>query len=292
MNPLSGLEIEEVEREGSDCSSVERWEDEEETKEAFEREEGRCYDDPLWFGKTVEEIRAATENAKAEGNEASKEADWKSATCSWKNALKGAEKLKDTDMELRLRLNLALGYTRRGKPEKALAHCQELFRERLKCVATSELRAKAHYRCGEAHEAAGEESKAARSFRAALEAHPGNAEARRKLAELKHSEAERLQRERALFGRNEAPRERQATLDMASVQTEDRGSPPEVDEEQRAEARRLAARLAGNRRPLSGTLSGSWEDAGDADDEEDAADMPGLNMQVGEKVEIFGPARP
>mmetsp|Transcript_36349 Transcript_36349/g.73267 ORF Transcript_36349/g.73267 Transcript_36349/m.73267 type:complete len:434 (+) Transcript_36349:90-1391(+) len=194
-------DIEEVERSAcSDCSSPRRWEEEEpEGEERFPKDDGRCYDDPLWFGKSLGEIRLSTDRAKVMGNEASRAGDWKAANRCWKDSLRGAEKLKDVELELRLRLNLALGYVRRGKPERALEHCDEIFRARLKSAASAELRAKAHFRRGEAYEAAGEESKAAASFTAALDVEPGNAEVRRKLAALKKLEAARQGREREFF---------------------------------------------------------------------------------------------
>merc|ERR1712151_932863 len=101
-----------------------------------------------------------------------------------KNALRGAEKLCDLDMEVRLRLTLALGYVQRQKPDKALMHCDEVSRERLKSAAAKApgLLAKTHYRRAEAHIVAGDESKAARALRAVLEVEPGNADARKRLS--------------------------------------------------------------------------------------------------------------
>uniref|UniRef100_A0A7S4QU61 Peptidylprolyl isomerase n=1 Tax=Alexandrium monilatum TaxID=311494 RepID=A0A7S4QU61_9DINO len=296
--------IEEVERSpSSGCSTPPRLQEEEEDREEpFEKEEGRFYDDPLWFGKTVGEIRVSTDRAKVLGNDASREADWKSANRFWKNALRGAEKLKDTELELRLRLNLALGYTRRGKPERALEHCAEIFRERLKSVATPELRAKAHFRRGEAHEASGEESKAVTSFKAVLEIEPENAEALRKLAKLQRSEAQRQRRERQLFrGMLNSDAARTSEPPVASVEVQ---TPPEAGDAAEPAAgaadsegpsvtgltdRAAAARLA--------KLLGAGQQKGPAledgeEEEEDRADLPGLNMEVGQKVEIFGRMRP
>ncbi|CAE7373100.1 secG, partial [Symbiodinium necroappetens] len=82
-------------------------------------------DDPLWYGKTKKEIEYATELEKSNGNAASREGDWKKANRYWKNALKGAEKLQDADTEFRLHSNMALGYTKLMKVEKALEHCDK-----------------------------------------------------------------------------------------------------------------------------------------------------------------------
>lgn len=181
----------------------ERWRDEDERdrkiKALLPDEEGIYHDDPLWHGKTLEQIRYATELEKSNGNAASRDGDWKRANRYWKNALKGAEKLEDHDTEFRLRLNLALGYIRRQKPDRALEHCDELFRERLKSQAEPSQIAKAHFRRGEALVACGEEAKAARSFQTVLDVEPANADARRRLLELRRLEQERRQREKTLF---------------------------------------------------------------------------------------------
>eukprot|EP00929_Paragymnodinium_shiwhaense_P120486 TRINITY_DN92440_c0_g1_i1.p1 TRINITY_DN92440_c0_g1~~TRINITY_DN92440_c0_g1_i1.p1 ORF type:complete len:362 (-),score=116.36 TRINITY_DN92440_c0_g1_i1:12-1097(-) len=165
-------------------------------------EEGKYYDDPLWFGKTKEQIKYATELEKSNGNaESRKDApDWKKANRYWKNALKGAEKLKDDDTEVRLRLNLALGYVRRHKPDKALMHCDEVLGGRLRAAATQPLRVKAHYRAAEAHELAGDDAKAIRSLRLLLQMDQANSDARQKLAQFKKQEQERRDREKELFG--------------------------------------------------------------------------------------------
>mmetsp|Transcript_38052 Transcript_38052/g.104699 ORF Transcript_38052/g.104699 Transcript_38052/m.104699 type:complete len:397 (-) Transcript_38052:66-1256(-) len=162
-------------------------------------EEGKYFDDPLWYGKTTEQIAYATELEKSNGNAASREGEWKKANRYWKNALRGAEKLMDAELEVRLRLNLALGYTRRKKTDKAIGHCDEVFRERLKTAATPALMTKAHFRRGEACMEAGEDAKAIRSLKAALQIEPGNVDARRKLGELRRREQERRERERALY---------------------------------------------------------------------------------------------
>lgn len=163
------------------------------------QDNGCYYDDPLWWGKTRAEIEEATELEKANGNAASRENDWKRANRYWKNALKGAIKIEDVDTERRLCLNLALGYVKRGKVDKALAHCDLIFQARLSASAPSEFLAKAHYRRAEAHRAAGEVSKAMTSYRASLNLDATNAEVRRKIAELRQVEAEQRNRERDLF---------------------------------------------------------------------------------------------
>eukprot|EP00927_Polykrikos_kofoidii_P070232 TRINITY_DN6626_c0_g1_i1.p1 TRINITY_DN6626_c0_g1~~TRINITY_DN6626_c0_g1_i1.p1 ORF type:complete len:354 (+),score=70.28 TRINITY_DN6626_c0_g1_i1:125-1186(+) len=164
-------------------------------------EEGKYHDDPLWYGKTIEQIKYATELEKSNGNAASREdpPDWKRANRYWKNAVRGAVKVEDVDTELRLRLNLALGYTRQHKTDKALEQCDEFFCERLLVAAPPKLRAKAHFRRGEAYADAGEVSKATKSFRAALEIEPNNADARRMLADQRRLEQERRARERDMF---------------------------------------------------------------------------------------------
>merc|ERR1712151_970538 len=134
-----------------------------------------------------------------------------------KNALKGAEKLDDLDMEVRLRLTLALGYVQRQKPDKALMHCDEVSRERLKSAAAKApgLLAKMLYRRAEAHIVAGDEGKAARSLRALLDVDPQNADARRRLSELKKLEQDRRARERALFGSRMPPQEAEQEAKVA-----------------------------------------------------------------------------
>jgi tetratricopeptide (TPR) repeat protein len=162
-------------------------------------EEGRFHDDPLWWGKTMAEIRHCTNDAKEQGNKAHKEGDPKEANRHWKNALKGAQKLKDSETEFRLRLNLAMGYTKVGKINKALDHCNDALRDSLRCTVTPALQAKAHYRRAEALQAAGEIEKASMSFKSVLEIEPGNADARAKYAELKKVAMEQRKREKALF---------------------------------------------------------------------------------------------
>lgn len=162
-------------------------------------EEGKFHDDPLWWGKSLAEIRMCTEVEKASGNAASREGDWKKANRCWKNALKGAEKTKDPEAEFRLRLNLALGYTKLDKPAKALEHCKAALRESIRSYASPALQAKAHYRLAEAYEQQGDLSLALTSLKATLQVEPNNADARRKLAEIRKSEADRRERERAFF---------------------------------------------------------------------------------------------
>lgn len=189
----------------SDDECRDRWaaedEQEEERRQKDPDEEGKYHDDPLWYGKSSEQIRYATELEKSNGNAASRDGDWKKANRYWKNALKGAEKLVDLDTEVRLRLNLALGYVQRQKPDKALMHCDEVTRERLKSAAAKApgLLAKTHYRRAEAYIVSGDEAKANRALRAVLEVDPRNTEARRRLSELKKLEQDRRARERALY---------------------------------------------------------------------------------------------
>jgi len=163
-------------------------------------EEGKFHDDPLWWGKTRAEIRSCTDKAKAEGNEAHREGDQEAANKHWKGALKGVQKLKDSEGEFRLRLNLAMGYTKLGKAAKALNQCEEALRDSLRTAVPSSLQAKAHYRAAEAYESAGEINKAMHSLRSAIQIEPGNSEARQKYANLKDLEMERRKREKALFG--------------------------------------------------------------------------------------------
>mmetsp|Transcript_15365 Transcript_15365/g.35959 ORF Transcript_15365/g.35959 Transcript_15365/m.35959 type:complete len:309 (+) Transcript_15365:75-1001(+) len=274
------LNIVEAPDDQEDCDAEEfsatsspRHYDTEDEFEDFPREEGCHYDDPLWYGKTIEEIRFATESEKSRGNAASREGDWKSATRCWKNALKGSEKLKDRDTEVRLRLNLALGYTRQDKAAKALEQCKELLRARLDSALPPELRAKTHFRRAEAHEVAGEESKAVASLRSALEIEPGNAEVRRKLAAIKRVAVERQERERELF-RGKLPAalsSKEPRSDASSM------APRPTPETDRVAAARLAARCTGGV---------------PAEKEEDRVDLPGLNMEVGPALELFGPLRP
>ncbi|CAE7282436.1 FKBP5 [Symbiodinium natans] len=175
-------------------------EDPEEVRKRHEPDEdGKFWDDPLWFGKTKKEIEYATELEKSNGNAASRDGDWKKANRYWKNALRGAEKLQDADTEFRLHSNMALGYTKLKKIEKALDHCDKALRERLKIAVAPELRAKVHYRKAEAFEAAGEVSKAMASCKLSLEVNPENPDARKKLTQLKAQEAEQRKRERSLF---------------------------------------------------------------------------------------------
>ncbi|CAK0893029.1 unnamed protein product [Prorocentrum cordatum] len=222
--------------------------EEERRKAAGPAEDGCYYDDPLWYGKTKGQIVTATELEKANGNAASRDgmrtgcdADWKRANRYWKNALRGTQKLKDAELEVRLRLNLALGYVRRKKPEKALDHCREIFTAQLIGAATDELRVKAHYRSAEAHEVAGEISKAVACLRAALEIEPGNAGSRAKLAALKGAERQRRERERALFrGRLPEPVLDPDARTAAARAAEEDGSEPEpgaseAQEEEEAE---------------------------------------------------------
>ncbi|CAE7815422.1 unnamed protein product [Symbiodinium sp. CCMP2456] len=175
-------------------------EDPEEVRRRHEPDEdGKFWDDPLWYGKTKKEIEYATELEKSNGNAASREGDWKKANRYWKNALKGAEKLQDADTEFRLHSNMALGYTKLKKVEKALEHCDKALRERLKIAVTPELRGKVHYRKAEAYEVAGEVSKAMASCKLSLEVSPDNPDTRKKMIQLKAQEAEQRKRERSLF---------------------------------------------------------------------------------------------
>mmetsp|Transcript_21329 Transcript_21329/g.40140 ORF Transcript_21329/g.40140 Transcript_21329/m.40140 type:complete len:344 (-) Transcript_21329:57-1088(-) len=162
-------------------------------------EDGLFWDDPLWYGKTIKEIQYATELEKSNGNAASRDGDWKKANRYWKNALRGAEKIQDAETEFRLHSNMALGYTKQKKVEKALEHCDKALRERLKIAVTPELRGKVHYRRAEAYEIAGEVSKAIASCKMSLEVNPENLDARKKLSQLKSQEVEQRKRERSLF---------------------------------------------------------------------------------------------
>eukprot|EP00931_Biecheleriopsis_adriatica_P088369 TRINITY_DN62704_c0_g1_i1.p1 TRINITY_DN62704_c0_g1~~TRINITY_DN62704_c0_g1_i1.p1 ORF type:complete len:358 (-),score=100.69 TRINITY_DN62704_c0_g1_i1:33-1061(-) len=162
--------------------------------------DGKFYDDPLWYGKTRKEIEYATELEKSNGNAASREGDWKKANRYWKNALRGAQKLQDAETEFRLHSNLVLGYTKLKKTDKALSHCDQALKERLKQAVSAELRAKVYYRKAEAYEAAGEVSKAMASIKLSLEVHPDNPDSQKKLSNLKALEAAQRKRERSLFG--------------------------------------------------------------------------------------------
>lgn len=175
-------------------------EDPEEVRRRHEPDdEGKFWDDPLWYGKTRKEIEYATELEKSNGNAASREGDWKKAKRYWKNALRGAEKIQDAETEFRLHSNLALAYIKQKKIDKSLEHCEQALKERLKVAVSADLRGKVHYRRAEAYEAAGEVSKAIASCKLSLEVHPDNADVRKKLAALKLQEAEQRKREKALF---------------------------------------------------------------------------------------------
>lgn len=162
-------------------------------------DEGRFHDDPLWWGKTLAEIRSCIDQAKSEGNEAHRAGHQEAANKHWKGALKGAQKLKDYEGEFRLRLNLAMGYTKLGKTAKALDQCEEALRDSLRITVPSSLQAKAHYRAAEAYEAAGEISKAMQSLRSAIQIEPANIETRKKYVTLKDLEIERRKREKELW---------------------------------------------------------------------------------------------
>ncbi|CAK9097024.1 unnamed protein product [Durusdinium trenchii] len=188
----------------SSCSSWNPPSDSDEDPEEVRRrhepdEDGKFWDDPLWYGKTRKEIEYATELEKSNGNAASREGDWKKAKRYWKNALKGAEKIQDAETEFRLHSNLALAYIKQKKIEKSLEHCEQALKERLKVAVSAELRGKVHYRRAEAFEAAGEVSKAIAACKLSLEVHPENVDVRKKLSSLKAQEADQRKREKALF---------------------------------------------------------------------------------------------
>jgi len=188
----------------SSCSSWHPPSDSDEDPEEVRRrhepdEDGKFWDDPLWYGKTRKEIEYATELEKSNGNAASREGDWKKAKRYWKNALRGAEKLQDADTEFRLHSNLALAYIKQKKVDKSLEHCEQALKERLKVAVSNELRGKVHYRRAEAYEVAGEVSKAIASCKLSLEVHPDNMDVRKKLSQLKAQEVEQRKREKDLF---------------------------------------------------------------------------------------------
>mmetsp|Transcript_12763 Transcript_12763/g.26607 ORF Transcript_12763/g.26607 Transcript_12763/m.26607 type:complete len:331 (-) Transcript_12763:75-1067(-) len=281
----------------SDVPSEPHNSDEEDARARLEPgEDGKFYDDPLWFGKTLADIRYATDLEKSNGNAASRDGDWKRANRYWKNALKGAEKIKDEGLELRLRLNLALGYTRRHKLEKALEHCDEVFKERLSCAASAELRAKAHYRRAEVYEMAGDTSKALRSLRAVLDIEPGNADARRKWTELKQTEKEQRSRERSLFhgklpqtaveaqpeGRLAEGSSQEAAEASSHIASSDAESTSSSEKQPPATLPRGCTDRAASARLFGGL--GSRQRAASEDDDE-----PALNMDVGPTVNFFGP---
>lgn len=216
-------------------------------------DDGKYRDDPLWFGKDMAQIRYATDLEKSNGNAASRDGDWKRANRYWKNALRGAEKLKDAELEVRLRLNLALGYVQREKTEKALEHCDEIFRERLKSACSKSLIAKAHYRRAEAYIAAGDEAKGMRSLRAVLDVEPANSDARKRIAQIRVGEQERRERERALF-RDKLAKDMASTgaedeeaSSSASSEPKERPPPKKIDEETRKLMEQLTDRKASAR---------------------------------------------
>lgn len=219
------------------------------------QEDGRYYDDPLWYGKTLVEIRCATAGAKSEGNEASRRGDWKLANRAWKDSLKGAEKLQDAALELTLRLNLALGYTRRGKPAKALEHCDAVFTASLVSVASEEQRAKAHYRRAEAQTLAGDTSKAIASLRSSLEIDPKNVEARRKLSELRHAQVEQRRRERGLFGYPDAEARSSSTSTAAPATSGGSDGAPREERGPSAAGEEGIAKSEEEQRPRGGGLT-------------------------------------
>jgi len=242
----------------SDCSSMHDLSDsdmEDPHKQRLPDDEGRYYDDGLWYGKTLDEIRGATEHEKTMGNDLSKSGDWHAATKCWKNSLKGAEKLNDVEMEIRLRLNLALGYTKQQKTSKALEHCAAIFKERLKGAATPQLRSKAHYRRAEAFEVAGEIEKAMSSIRAALDVQSDNVDARRKWTALKQVTDEQRQRERSLYV-GKLTSEPRAEVSVASLQS----SAEQPSEEEMVVADKLTDRAAATH--LTSLLTSHETDAG------------------------------
>lgn len=237
-------------------------------------EEGRYFDDPLWYGKTLTEIKNGTEHSKSAGNDASKGGDWKVANRCWKDAFKGAEKLKDTDLQIKLRLNLALGYVKCEKPAKALEQCAAIFAVDLAAKASLEQRAKARYREADAHALAGDDTKAMASLRICLELQPGNAEAKRRLVELRRSQEERRQRESAFFKAGlakaaEADRQREqaAELSLEGLPRAAAPQPSDLTDRRRAN---LVARAHG----------GSGGGAAD------------VNVQCGAPMTVMGPLRP
>jgi len=218
---------------------MQRHDDAEEARKKLDPDdEGLYHDDPLWWGKSLADIRQCTEDAKACGNEAHSEGDTKSANRHWKNALKGAQKLRDYDVDFRLRLNLAMGYTKLGKTNKALDQCDEAIRNQRDgdCNMPPALFAKAHYRRAEALEAAGEVDKALASVKAALQVEPGNVEARRKHGELKKLELEHRKREKALFAGKSlleaVSDDRSNRVEVAETDSEEEGEETEEEEEE------------------------------------------------------------
>eukprot|EP00747_Dinoflagellata_sp_TGD_P167482 gnl/TRDRNA2_/TRDRNA2_191967_c0_seq1.p1 gnl/TRDRNA2_/TRDRNA2_191967_c0~~gnl/TRDRNA2_/TRDRNA2_191967_c0_seq1.p1 ORF type:complete len:335 (-),score=93.48 gnl/TRDRNA2_/TRDRNA2_191967_c0_seq1:42-1046(-) len=236
------------------------------------KEDGKYYDDPIWYGKSLDEIKYATELEKSNGNAASRDGDWKKASKYWKNAVKGAMKVGDGDTEFRLRLNLALGYTRQGKTDKALDHCDLLSKVRMDLVATPPLRAKAHYRRAEAYLEAGETPKALRSLRAVLEIEPANADARKLWAQIKNQEQDRKKREKKLF----------AGLIPPSEELKDpRAIEQDVEAEVLEEEARLTESLTNSEakaRLVRGLMGGGHG-------------MSPLNFQIGQEMNFFGPRK-
>ncbi|CAE8646881.1 unnamed protein product [Polarella glacialis] len=145
----------------------------------------------LEYDKTDAQVQYEADLEKSNGNVASRNGHWQQANKHWKAALRGAEKLGEFELELRLRLNLVLSYLRQGKTAKALEHCEQVLKERLKSAASLELWTKAHYRTAEVYEATGKISKAFASLRYVLMIEPANADARRKWSQLKNLDAER-----------------------------------------------------------------------------------------------------
>lgn len=155
--------------------------------------------DPLWYGKSVEEIRIACENEKSLGNNESRRQNWKQAVFYWKRCLKGAQKLGDHEYEVKIRLNLALGYTKRQKGEKARDHCDVILSEPLLSAAIGPLRAKAHYRRADALVECQEFSRALQELRSVLEIEAQNADARKRYAEVQEQERRYREREKEMF---------------------------------------------------------------------------------------------
>lgn len=157
------------------------------------------WEDPLWYGKSLEEIRSATDHEKALGNNESRRQNWKKALFYWKRCLKGAQKLEDLEYEIKVRLNLALGYTKRQKGEKACEHCDAILSEPLLSASTGPLRAKAHYRRADALVEQQEFARAIQELRSVLEIEPQNVDARKRHGEVQELERQYRKREKEMF---------------------------------------------------------------------------------------------
>jgi len=249
--------------------------------------DGKYYDDPLWYGKTKDQIRYAFDLEKANGNAAGRDGDWKRANRYWKNALKGAEKLADHEEEFRLHLNLALGYTKLHKIPKSLEHCDSAFREELRSAASPALRAKAHFRRAVAHAEAGDITKSLTSLRCVLDLEPANVDARKKWSELRKMQLEQRERERAFF-KGKFP-----ASTVSSASAANTVDPRDSDaEEEKFEEESESSLDSAEMKRMSEVVSSLTDHRAAAQLRGRLTNPCPFNMEVGEQMEFLGPLSP